>query len=62
MPNGLEDTARLAYSSLSNENTRPVIIIVDALNQVMIITLPMLRLPSVKAHICKDFYDNHLKF
>ena len=43
MPNGLEDTARLAYSSLSNENTRPVIIIVDALNQV-IITLPMLTL------------------
>ena len=34
MPSGLENTAMLACSTLSNPNTKPTIIIVDALNQV----------------------------
>ena len=35
MPSGLENTAMLACSTLSNPNTKPTVIIVDALNQVI---------------------------
>lgn len=35
MPKDLEETCQVTYAALSNPNTRPVIIIIDALNQVM---------------------------
>ena len=34
MPKDLEETCQVTYAVLSNPNTRPVIIIIDALNQV----------------------------
>ena len=45
MPSGLENTAMLACSTLSNPNTRPTIIIVDALNQASIV-IHVLPYPS----------------
>ena len=34
MPKDLETACQLTYATLSNPNTRPLIIIIDALNQV----------------------------
>ena len=34
MPKDLEETCQVCYAALAHPNTRPVIIIIDALNQV----------------------------
>ena len=43
MPKDLETACQLTYATLSNPNTRPLIIVIDALNQVLQSNLQITR-------------------
>ena len=54
MPKDLETTCQAVFAALSNPNTRPVIIVIDALNQVCQAVFAALSNPNTRPVIVID--------